>query len=478
VAVSSRARGHDPEPASPRGGRWGLPTSFCRTVAMAFTVAKFAASRGRRLAKSESVRVRATAPREEDLPADLVTWLNKNGSKPIVHGRSKVVDSDLDKDFVLVTVPFQNLEFKNHHYNPRTPNEGKIFELVASVRSLGLLNPLVCAYIGKDLRNKEAPEPVVLIDGRHRYEALVKVAKQSAEWKQDARVDLKIYYNLPVSDLHLLATYLNRTRRALKKGEYYRAVVEIYENRKSELEKKNKGKPQTETDIFSSIQTRELNDLDFDMSVGRIVGITAFDEEEDEAWFPMVAINQNQRFEQEDDHEGYVPLTAGNLAEFLRPLCNVGPYDDFGQKRAVEISNVLSLGEVFRKAKVLRPYTSHKEATPTSVACKFWTIVSFGKLLAASSIFPKAGQGTAPMAHESVKWSLVQKTVEAYHQVMTRQSNIVNDYKKEKEEDGVKQEEFLQRAWSYQTQRDQVIVPLKKELSAILKDTVTFSGDV
>ena len=339
---------------------------------------------------------------------------------------------------------------------------------MASIGQLSMLSPLTCAYVPPDDRTSPengSAEPVVLIDGRHRFSALQEMAKTDPDWASHARVDLKIYYGLQRSDLFQLATYLNRTRRNLRKGEYYQVIVKIFDEKKSEIEAETR-KPATEKDIFSQISERAVPNKTFDLSIGRIVGLTAFDEEEAGAWYPMVGLNQRQRY-QGPEGKGYCPLTAGNLAELLGNLCFPKPYDDSGKKRDTEIGNVLRLGRIFREHIINDFVEDYETATGETVACKFWCLSAFGSILHDSRLAQTSPSKSGwLLADPKPNWSIIESAVKAYRRVMEEQAGIVNQYKASKTQDP----KFLIRAWSYQTQRDQVKVPLQDKLYSLVSD--------
>jgi hypothetical protein len=324
-------------------------------------------------------------------------------------------------------------------------------ELQASVRQLGLLTPLTCAYVGT-----QESEPVVLIDGRHRFDALKRMAAEETAWAKSGKVDLKVFYGLTRSELHVLATYLNRTRKALRKGEYFKAIVKIYEEKQREIEE-NTGKPVRETDLFDAIHARELTNRDFDLSIGRIVGLSAFDDEEDDSWYPLVGAFQNEKYSL-DGQTLYCPLTAGNLAEFLSYLCRPHPYSDFGEKRSVELGNVLELGRLFRRTVLSEPVVNRGDVTHTTVGCKFWCMAALGSLMALFDPLPVPSASLSVLANEDIDWKSVRSLLASYVKVMKHQAKIVSDFKSTNEPG------FLENAWSYQTQRDQVKFPLRKAL--------------
>lgn len=407
------------------------------------------------------------SPAQPKVPAGLDRWLRDHrAAGERLTDYALFPDSDGKEGarwpFLLTTAPFRELKFEVHKYNPREPNEGKVRELEASIRQLTLLSPLTCAYIEKGETDVSTgkTERIVLIDGRHRFKALQNLSGDRA-WADSARIDLKVYWNLEKSDLHLLATYLNRTRRALKRGEYYRAIVEIYENRLSEILEQT-GKTPTEDEVFKSIHARELTDKDFDLSVGRVVGLTAFDKEELDSWCPLVGLGQRQPIQEPlgDVTDAYCPMTAGVLAEFLRPLCQTSAYSDKGRRRSAEIDNVLDLGRVFRKTKLLQPVLNFKIQTATSVGCKYWCMVAFGELIACSTeVYPEDRGDSAPLALDDQDWKAYAKLVSSYRDVMEGQAKFVND-----NPEGTNLA-LLNKAWSYQTVKGKVKANLRKELT-------------
>lgn len=401
------------------------------------------------------------------LPAGLVDWLAEcsgSWSKP---DASIVPANPTPKCFTLATVRFGDLDFRDHAFNPRVPSDVKVNELLASIRRLALLNPLVCAYLEPEDRGRRG-ESVVLIDGRHRYEALCRLAAEDRPWRENARIDLKVYYGLGRSELFLLSTYLNRNRRALRRGEYYRSVTRIYDERRDELTA-HLGREPNEREVFQALHGRELRNRDFDLSIGRIVGLVGFGPARTARWAPLVGNSQNQLLAPDTGLHGFAPLTAGNLAEFLRHLCLDRPYEDNGRARARELANVNRLGDLFRDA-FLRPVADYTVATDTTVGCKFWVLSAFGRVLRTSSLFSKqVADGAAPFSAEP-DWRRIELIVEAYQEIMADQANLVNRYR------DTESEEFLDRAWSYQTQRNQVLFRLVRALQEkVPASKVTFS---
>jgi hypothetical protein len=312
-----------------------------------------------------------------------------------------------------------------------------------------MLTPLTCAFI-----EGQRKEPVVLIDGRHRFSALQELDKEDPDWAQGARVDVKLFYNLTKSELHVLATYLNRTRRRLKRGEYYKAIVKIFEEKQGELEAET-GTMATEFKIFSAVPRRSLTNRDFDLSIGRLVGLAAFREEEGGSWHPYVGLHQNDKFES-DAGVFYCPVTAGNVAELLRNLCYPRPYSDYGEKRAVELGNVLILGEIFRRTILGNPTRNAREVTYSTVGSKFWCLAAFGSLMRDWTTFNEPTGEASILSDPEPDWDEVRGLLKSYTEIMADQAEIVREYK------ATKELETLKHAWSYQTQRDQVRRPLQE----------------
>jgi hypothetical protein len=431
--------------------------------------------------------VEIDAPTRE-VPKALQSWLNEHGATATRPDVGLAPFGDHSRLFVLATVPLKGLEFELERYNPRIPSQKRVDDLFASIGTLSLLSPLMCAFVGdkrgnggpirapakrkgnggdgRDSRSsgEEPSEPVVLLDGRHRFKALRALARANPDWGKAARVDLKIYYHLPISDLFLLATYLNKTRKALAKGEYYRFIVDIYESRFEEV-KSNIRRIPTEKEVYSSVQPRELTDKNFDLSVGRLVGLIAFAEEEKGSWYPYVSSRQLEKLTKDEDPSGgYKPLTAGNLATFLGHLCRIPPYEDDGHGRAIEMTNLRLLGEEFR-AHLLRPLKKYDEASATSVACKHWCIDALGTFMAkekSSLVNGKVSSGIPLLAYPDIRWGRVVEILSAYYKAMGPQAARINRYKKTKDLADLKM------AWSYQTQTSQVLYGLRPELEGAI----------
>ncbi|MFG1415730.1 MAG: ParB N-terminal domain-containing protein [Thermoplasmataceae archaeon] len=395
-----------------------------------------------------------TGPGNEVLKEELKNWIKEHNCKGETFQEGTAPLNGKLRGFALTTCPLNELVFNDHKFNPRTPNQGKVKELAASISVLTLLTPLTCAYI------EENEERVVLLDGRHRFSALQSIAQDHPDWAINAKVDLKIYYNLEKSDVYMLATYLNKTRRALHKGEYYQFIVDIYDSKYEELVRKN-GKEPTEAEIFREISARELTNKNSDLSVGRIVGQTAFDDEQNGSWYPFVGSKQQDRIKMGKYKEYFCPITAGNMAKFLEHLCQTTPYNDNGEKRAVEITNVLELGQAFTEEIFKEPVKKYDKATGTTVACKHWVIDALGYLLENnwSKAFLKNGdQSGSFLSHPEIDWDSLKKFLRHYLKVMETQATLTNKYR------STENRELVENIWSYQTQTMQIVPRLQKEM--------------
>lgn len=399
------------------------------------------------------------------LPPPLEKWIEEHGgsASQIIEGRAP--EGKKSRDFVIVSCPLTSLKFEDHRFNPRQPNIGKINELIASISALSLLTPLTCAYLDPtdDKGWVGYRENVVLLDGRHRFGALEKLRALYPEWARATTIDLKIYFNLAKSDIFMLATYLNKTRKSLAKGEYYKFIVEIYESKLTEMVQAT-GKEPTEREVFKEINARELSNKNFDLSIGRIVGMTAFDDEQEGSWYPFVGLKQQDKIKV-GEHAGYFcPITAGNLATLLGHLCSAFPYDDDGSKRATEIANVLTLGVVFKEI-VLAPVYSYDEATGTTVSCKHWTLEAFGQLIEngwAKKLVVDGMKDESLLSHTGIDWGKFRELLKTYFTIMSEQAVVINKYRKlTKESQQTQAADMVQRAWSYQTQTDQIRPRLK-----------------
>lgn len=400
-----------------------------------------------------------------NLPLPLEKWIKEHKGNPsqIIEGRAP--EGKKTRDFVIVNCPLMSLKFEDHRFNPRQPNAGKINELIASISTLSLLTPLTCAYLDSsdDKGWVGYREDVVLLDGRHRFRALEKLKELYPEWAETTTIDLKIYFNLAKSDIFMLATYLNKTRKALAKGEYYKFIVEIYESKLTEIVQAT-GKEPTEKEVFKEINARELSNKNFDLSIGRIVGMTAFDDEQEGSWFPYVGLKQQDKIK-DGVHAGYFcPITAGNLATLLGHLCSAFPYDDDGSNRATEIANVLTLGVAFQEI-VFTPVYSYDEATGTTVSCKHWPLEAFGQLIEkdwAKELVVNGINEESLLSHTDVDWKKFKELLRTYFTIMTEQADVINKFRRlSKESQNAEAAAMVQRAWSYQTQTDQIRPRLK-----------------
>ena len=399
-----------------------------------------------------------------EIPDELKKWLEENECTYDKNGISipQFFDKDgnRNKTFLYAKCPLNKLTFNDHKFNPRRPNLGKVNELANSISSLSLLSPLTCAFIQNDSDIEGNGGNVFLLDGRHRYDALIKLRDENKEWAHKTVIDLKIYFYIEISEVYLLSTYLNKTRKALAKGEYYKVIVEIYENRVEELlSKKGMAEPLTEKKVFDSISGKDLTDKNRDLSIGRIVGLVAFDPEEEGSWYPWIGIRQQDKFKKDDGTISFCSMTAGNLYKFLSHLCYNGPYDDKGENRATEINNVLKLGEYFKDI-IFKDIKGYDTTTATSVACKHWVLDALGKIIKErEQDFISSDMGSKSlMANTDIKWERFEEILKAYFKISGIQAEKINYYRKTKNPSDLKE------AYTYQTQTDQIIGSLLDDL--------------
>jgi hypothetical protein len=407
----------------------------------------------------------STAPTPDK---DLERWLEANRASKLIYDASAIPFSNNSRGFYLTSVRLKDLDFPSDEFNPRTQTTARTNEIRASITTLGLLTPLTCAYIEPD---NDEPSRVVLIDGRHRFRALKQLQALDADWGGRARVDLKMYFGLQRSDLYLLATYLNRTRKNLTKGEYYKVVVDIFDEKKAELEGRD-GTPANEEKIFGAIAEKALQSRDFDLSVGRIVGMVAFSRAYgDDSWFPMVGSRQQEAYDGPLKLSGSKPITAGNLAALLRYLCKVGPYADGDTDRATELTNVGSLGELFRSRLVKEPVRSYDRATETTMGCKHWTLVSLGIIFRDSKLFaPRRAKGKSPFSDDKIRWKTIERALVAYADEMDEQARLYNQARANE------QNIDFGKIWAYQTQSELIVPRLRPPMVAKVPELEPVTG--
>jgi len=412
-----------------------------------------------------------------EIPKGLIGWLEPRCDSQFSITECKWPVDDLPKAYILCSSPLNLLKFENHDYNPRNPSEKKVDNLKSSIQTMGLFSPLTCAFL------EDSEEQVLLVDGRHRFDALKKIRTDYPEWADQAYIDLKIYFSLQRSDLHAMATYLNKTRQKLKKGEYYKAIVKIYDERNEELIFQTKKTP-SERDVISSIQGQEFPNKYIDFTIGRIVGLTAFNEEDEGAWYPFVGLGQREKIFMDkhpilkeelglaDQKSIYKPLTAGSFHDFIKPLCHDKSYEDWGKRRFVEIGNISKLGSVFSSIffrKELFDIPANKQYTATTVGCKYWCIVSLGYIIKELEHYivdySQYSQKYSTMGYDNIDWNEVEGIFKVYKSTMEKQSEYVQEFVEKKRNNAplVEQEEALKNAWSYYTTKEKVINPLRRE---------------
>jgi hypothetical protein len=401
----------------------------------------------------------------EQIPPELKAWLDERDAF-YTSAVARAPDAE-EHPFVLATLPLKSLNFQDGQYNPREPIPAKIKQLAASISSLTMLTPLTAAHV--DISKSGGTEPVVLLDGRHRFKALEMIVKRQKElgetsrWSVDDRIDVKIYHSLSRSQLNALSVFLNEGRRSLKKGEYYSGLLTMYNNRAKEMSAKLHRMP-NETEVFETLRNKKgITNLNLDLSIGLHVARAGFDGEA-KGWFPFVGKGQGspikgnveesfktneqdfnegvwgdekKRFEQKFDDtkvslEGSCPITAGNLAYFLKPLCRPSAFP--GEKsydfRSTELQVVRRLGEEFQKCGILTGI-ENRGVTPALLACKHWTIRSFSNLLAGlPELMAIKGDEESILANaEREHEQLIKKGINAYAKACFAAAPKVNQFR-------------------------------------------------
>jgi len=388
-------------------------------------------------------------------------------------------DNVLNRNYILTSIRLDKLDFKHHYFNPRTPNGDKVKELSASISQLSLLSPLTCVSLRDDFVKDN--ELVYLIDGRHRYSALMLLRNKRMEtgnkFEEDVFVDLKIFYDTKRSDAYLMSNYLNRSRRQLKPGEYYGSIVKIYDEKENELIALTKdGVMPKETKVFKSISS-ELKNKELDLSVGRIVGQIAFNNEDRTSWFGYIGIDQNERMD-ETSAESFKPMTAGVLFHLLKPLCYNKAYDDTGEKRAIEINNAEELGRKYKNIVFRRKdfRKDRQEVTAMYIACKTYVSMAFGELLRDILLKDKKYKNhklESVFASVDVDWNGVEDVLKHFVEIMEEQAKSINEFKSKDIN-----YDILKKTWSYQTQKNQVLAGLIPEMEKKLGYKIHGNGDM
>lgn len=379
------------------------------------------------------------------VPPRLRSWLEqRHVDLTEAHTSHLPGHGDHGRSFVLTTVPLRHLRFTDHRYNARQPSEAKINEVTSSMRYMGLLTPLTCFF-------DDQGDEVFLVDGRHRYEALQLLAVEEPDWADRAVVDVKIYMGLQASEVHVASAYLNRTRRNLRNGEYYQIIRTIYQTKYQELATTMKRTP-TEDDVFNAISHRELANRNFDLSLGRLVAECALSPSS-EGWYPFVGGYQGQRI-LDPRISGYCPMTAGNLAHLLRPLCTVGPASE--ATRSMERQNIERLGDQFREH-VLEPVHRRSGITGVQTACRHWTLAAFGRILRG---LVGAAADVSPFGLSDVDWKNLGDAVRAYRKIMDKQAELIRGARQEDKDS------LPESAWAWQTRLNLVQSALERELEA------------
>ncbi len=419
-----------------------------------------------------------------DLPKELRDWLDDNELQELEWTVCKTLfDANADESekyryFLLTSVPLEKLEFKNHYFNPRTPNVNAVKDLSSSIAQLALLSPLTCVFLEEherppsDKKDIDNDDKVYLIDGRHRFNALKSLQRSnpSSEYSKGLRVDLKIFFHLKKSEVLLMANYLNRSRRQLKPGEYYNSVVSIYDETEKEIIRSNDaGYTPTEKEVFEMIPNEKLKNRNLDLSIGRIVGTVAFDDEDKDSWYGYVGIDQGERIKSSENPmvDGcYRPLTAGVLFHLLKPLCYPSYYTDNGTNRAIEIKNSIELGRHYREHIMKNPARDKATSTATSISCKTYVSMAFGELLR-NAIWHKFTDDEKEMYKQSVfsnpnlDWDFIDDVLDKFYQIVEPEAAKVNEYRRNNDL------KSLNGVWSFQTQKAQVLSGLVPALRNI-----------
>lgn len=244
------------------------------------------------------------------------------------------------REIFLGSIPLKWISH-NHRLNPRIPRHQFLKQLQGDIKSLGLLTPLTCALVDRGDIEAGTYEMLV-IDGRHRLEAINQLLNGITE-DTDGNVDVKVISpEAPESFLYQLSLYLNRTRKALKKGEYFKHITELWQKAVEEMTTPDG--PPLESAVFEFLKgTSELYDAKKDLTIGRIIGELLQTEIGDS----FIAIGQGEKLYYQENIITKV-ITAQNFQNLITPFVSFKAYDEPepSESRSKEIMNAIKLAEI------------------------------------------------------------------------------------------------------------------------------------
>lgn len=405
------------------------------------------------------------------------------GKQVVVHDLLCYPDGTTrDAKYIFATLPMDCIDdiHRALHYNPRRPKADHRDALMEQIGAYGLIHPLVGTLSDPDDQTEE--RRVFLLDGRHRYHALlgldhplrdalfarakgdidsdpdVNISDIMAIEKEPPRsraqrgieayrpgrergdegailVPIKIYLDQKAVDDIGMAVFLNRARKKLAPGEEISKVAQMVVAAGEELDARPEADEErpTERDVLNRVlRTDPGRSPSWIILSGHVAGVMLA---RDSSWHDAVGRWQGDEVHLADGRKVSKPLTALNFLKFLQELVDSAPQDDPWSspsspsgRRELEGSQIERLGQIFRRCfnwpgDFSEPGSDIDEKyTATSVLSRSFLIKAIGGVMNAQLVPP--GRFLLSEELESGDWTRIGEWVGRLHAVLDEQAQI------------------------------------------------------
>lgn len=372
-------------------------------------------------------------------------------------------------EYLLALVPMDCVDdiTHAHRYNPRHPKEDHRDRLMHQIGTYGLIQPLVATF---DKARGSSEHQVFLIDGRHRFHALLAldpdlhadVVARSKEGSQrrdvealsdisklrepkpEARasiqtytprwdideegepgspmVPVKIYFKQDEVERIGMAVFLNKGQKKLAGGEEIDRIFDAFDKALQEDAQDH----ETPSEVRAAERVMKGRGTTDSTLVVLSRHVAAAMRDQESPWNILIGRWQGEALEEDDEVVRKKPLTAKNYLAFARELVTAGPMEEYDEDlREAEIHNLDRLGEVFSK-KFGWPDdipTPDNRYTATALLVRSFLITAVGSVL--SKRHSEAGKPLlSTRSLSQAKWERITNDVDVIQGELTKQAKL------------------------------------------------------
>jgi hypothetical protein len=391
------------------------------------------------------------------------------------HESVRVEDEPLEIHYVVGLVPLDCIDdvHRANVYNPRHPRGTHRDDLMDQVGTYGLIQPLVGTLDAKGPTRR--PQQLYLIDGRHRYHALLeldqalkadirRMALEAMHQDHDEQsisditrlksprqrsieimshykpkrekidgsdasplIPMKIYLGQDDVERIGMAVFLNKGQKKLAGGE---EIEKIFRALSEALEQEKEGGEATEAAAVRRVAKGQGADVTL---VVLSQHVTAVMNDPDSPWFEIIGRYQG---ELASDGDRRKPLTAKNFLNFVDKIVDAEPLNSLGRRRRdLEVARLNRLGNIFY-AEFRWPEdlpSKSNRYTATSLLCRSFVIETVGMVLNEKFAEEKTKLFSAKEDPSDEVWKSLSVCVRQLHDALKDQAGIRAEFETKKD---------------------------------------------